>query len=157
MIYGNKFYNYNKKSFDDVNFIIDTLSPEDKKYIMLDEGEKYLQPEEYKYIFKRTIMYNDNIPVCFVDLLIDGNNLNIIYATNSNYRGLGFASSTLKESFDYVDNHKNKLKKINIKQIVWGVYTSNKVSIHLATKFGFKLDKKSYSDDKKMVNYIKKL
>ena len=144
------------KTKNDVDSIIKTMSSDDKEKLAIHKGEGYLTYEQGSAVVKRILEKQGNKPISFFDLLDDGDNINVALGTRAGkkYRGKGYANSAVSKGMDWVDKNKDL---IGNKNIVWGVRTDNKGSIRLAEKHGFKLDPNSYSDDKKWVNYVKKL
>ena len=129
---------------------------EDDKNKILAGSEEYLTFEQGSSVIKRFLKEYGDTPISFFDLLDDGNSINVIVGTRSGdqYRGKGYASEIVKEGMNWIEKNKGKLSQ---EKVVWGVRVDNNASIKLAEKSGFKLDKSSYSDDKKWVNYEKKI
>ena len=86
----------------------------------------------------------------------DNNELQVALATRSGdeYRGKGYGYKTAKKGMDWIESHREDFLD---KTVIWGVRTDNEGSIRIAKKLGFEMDKSSYSDDKRWVNYTKKI
>lgn len=143
------------KTKGDVEDIINSMNKEDKDKVLAGSKE-YLSYEQGSAVVKRVLKKIGDKPVSFFDILDDGDSLNLAMGTRSGkeYRGRGYGSEVAKKGVKWIEDHKDELDQT---QVVWGVKTSNKASIRIAEKNGFKLDKDSYSDDHEWVNYVKKL
>jgi GNAT superfamily N-acetyltransferase len=159
---GKKHYMYRDRTIKagktkgDVEDIIKTMSKDEKDKLALDEDGSYLSFEQGSAVIKRVLKKVGDTPVAFFDVLDDGDSINLAMGTRSGdqYRGKGYASKAAKEAMDYLDKN---VQKYGGKKVVWGVRTDNAASIRIAEKNGFKLNKNSYSDDGKWVNYEKRI
>lgn len=142
---------YASKTKKDVDDIIDTMSETDKKYLVLDNGS-YLSIQQGKHLVKRFIEKIDKTPVAFLDLLEDGNNINIVIGTRSGdiYRRKGYATIIAKKGKEYLDKHYSEFDKA-----IWGVEKNNIYSISIAKKLGFEYEPESEGNDG-FINYIYK-
>lgn len=143
------------KTADKVNNIIDSMNPDDKNKILAGD-DAYLTAEQGSAVIKRFLKEEGDTPIAFFDLLDDGDSINVIVGTRSGdkYRGKGYGSKVVKSGMDWLDKNSSKLSQ---KKVVWGVRTDNEASIKIAKKNNFKLNKNSYSDDGKWVNYERKI
>ena len=139
----------------DVDDIISTMSREDREKLAV-EDSGYLSFEEGSNVAKRVLLKDGDIPVAFFDVLDDGYTFNLAMGTRNDtkYRGKGYASSAAAEGMKLVDQNASKFGKT---KVVWGVRVDNEASIRIAKKNGFKIDRRSYSDDGSWVNYEKKI
>lgn len=140
----------------DVDRIINSLNEDDRNKVLAGD-DHYLNTKEGRAVIHRTLAKSGLKNVAFVDMLDDGSSVNIALATDSKYHGKGYASKSAQKAMDWADKHKDQLKRDGKDELVWGVRTDNAASRKIAKKNGFKLDKNSYSDDGKWVNYVKKL
>lgn len=152
--YRNRTIN-NNKSIDKVNSIINSMSDDDKDKILAGSNY-YLNFEQGSSVIKRFMKNYGDIPVSFFDVLEDESSINVILGTRSGdeYRGKGYGSKVAEQAIRWIDNNSDKLSQ---DKIVWGVRVDNKPSIRIAEKNGFVIDKNSYSDDGKWVNYERKV
>lgn len=141
---------------ENVEEIISTMSAEEKKKLCLDKDGLYLTTEQGSAVVKRVLLKDGKKPISFIDLLEDGDNLNIALGTRSEkrYRGKGYASTATKKAMDWVNSNSDKIDQTSM---VWGVRVDNLPSIKIAEDNGFVIDPDSYSDDKQWVNYVKKI
>ena len=142
------------KTKKDVEKIISTMSSDDKDKLAIgDDG--YLSYEQGSSVAKRVLLKDGNKPVAFFDILDDGTQYNVSLGTRNEerYRGKGYATKAAKRGMSYYEKNKDRLGN---KPVIWGVRTDNEPSIKIAKSLGFELDKSSYSDDGKWVNYVKK-
>ena len=114
--------------------------------------EQYLNYEDCGFIVKRVLLFDNEIPVAFFDILDDDIQYNIAVGTRSDikYRNKGYASNAAKQGMMFY----NKYKKLFKKKVIWGVRTDNIASIKIAESLGFIKDCNSYSDDNKWINYV---
>lgn len=143
------------KSTESVESIINGMSKEERDYVLAG-SDHYLNREERSTLAKRVLVKDKKgKPVSFFDLLEDGDtDLQVALGTKAgkDYRGKGYASKAAKQAIDWIDRNQDKIKQ---KNIVWGVHVSNAGSIRIAEKNGFTIDRSSYSDDGKWVNYVR--
>lgn len=142
------------KTKKDVDDIIASMSREDKHRIGIGEdfeNDGYLTIEQGEYVMKRVIKKVDDVPVAFIDLLDDGDTLNVCIGTRSGeqYRHKGYGSEVAKEAIDWFDANRDKLPQ---KKVVWGVLKDNAASIAIAEKNGFVFEEGSENDG--WVNYV---
>lgn len=143
-------------SMRDVNRIINSLNADDRDKVLAG-SDKYLNFKDGQSVLHRSLVKSGLKNVSFFDVLDDGSDIQLALATDNKYRGKGYGSKAAKDAMDWIDHNKKKLKDDGKKNVVYGVRTDNAASIAIAKKNGFKLDKNSYSKDKKWVNYVKKL
>lgn len=148
---------YYRKNAAKANTVFSTLSSKEKYYLTDDENAQYYVTEdEYrlnnrvKNIYSLVTQYK-GIPVSAIDVwqYKDDPYGEVSILTNSNYRGKGFGSDSVKRAKDWLNNSQSQ-----IQYLVWNVHTNNIPSINLATKSGFKLDE--ISDDKQWASYVYK-
>lgn len=142
------------KTKNAVEEIIGTMTADEKDKLAIDE-EGYLSFEQGSSVCKRILKKHGNTPVAFFDVLDDGDAFQLSMGTRSgkDFRGKGYASKAASEGVAWMNKNYSKYGK---KKAVWGVRVDNKASIRIAEKNGFVLDKNSYSEDGKWVNYEKK-
>ena len=143
-------------SMRDVNRIINSLNADDRDKVLAGE-DKYLSLKDGQSVLHRSLVKSGLKNVSFFDVLDDGKDVQLALATDNAYRGKGYGSKAAKDAMDWIDRNKENLKADGKKNVVYGVRTDNDASIAIAKKNGFKLDKNSYSKDKRWVNYVKKL
>lgn len=141
------------KTKDAVDSIIGTMTSDEKNKLAIDE-DGYLSFEQGSSVCKRVLKKHGDTPVAFFDVLDDGDTFQLSIGTRSGkeFRGKGYASKAASEGVKWMNKNYSKFGK---KKAVWGVRVDNKASIRIAEKNGFKLDRNSYSDDGKWVNYEK--
>lgn len=142
------------KTKSDVDGIINTMTSDEKDKLAIDE-EGYLSYEQGSSVCKRILKKHGDTPVVFFDVLDDGDTFQLAIGTRSGkeFRGKGYASKAANEGVAWMNKNYSKYGK---KKAIWGVRVDNEASIRIAEKNGFKLDKNSYSDDGKWVNYEKR-
>ena len=153
--YGRRIKN-SEKSTKEVDDIINNLNTKEKEYVLAG-SDHYLNREERSTIAKRSIIRDKSgKAVSFMDLLEDGDNLQVALATRTGdlYRGKGYATKATQKGLDWVEHNADKLSQ---KNIIWGANVNNTASIKIAEKYGFELDNTSYSDDGRWVNYVKRI
>lgn len=135
-----------------VEDIISTLSEKEKKFLALDDDDKYLTIEQGEHVVKRFLNKVGTTPISFFDMMDDGGTINVALGTRSGeqYRGKGYASTLAKKGRDWFDKNSNKYDAM-----VWGVDKNNYPSIAIAKKLGFEYEPGSEGDDG-FVNYIYK-
>lgn len=129
------------KSF--VDEIISTLSSKERSFFGMKPSDKeYLTIQEGEFVVKRFLKKNGNIPVAFLDLLRDGDNLNVALAVRNSKdaRGKGAATELAKKAVNWANKNPDMYKKI-----VWGAKWENKASQRVAEKAGFKDEKPTNS------------
>lgn len=142
----------------EVDDIINSMNSKDRKRVLAGSN-KYLEQNQYSSVVKRSVQRDKSgKAVSFMDLLDDGDTLQVCLGTRSGkqYRGKGYGSKAASECMNWINKNKSKL---NHKQIVWGVAANNTGSIRIAEKMGFKLDPKSknFYAGEDWVNYVYKL
>ena len=127
-----------KKTEDEVEDIINSLSKKEKNLAGIKDGEKYKNPEEYKRVIKRVIIRVNKKAVAFFDLNEYDNGYNAVVFTRNEdkYRNKGYASKAIKIALKWYDENKYKYKK----PIIWWSEKRNIPSQKLAEKMGFKRD-----------------
>ena len=142
------------KTKDAVDGIISTMTSDEKDKLAIDE-EGYLSFEQGSSVCKRILKKHGDTPAAFFDVLDDGDTFQLSMGTRSgkDFRGKGYASKAASEGVAWMNKNYSKYGK---KKAVWGVRVDNKASIRIAEKNGFVIDKNSYSEDGKWVNYEKK-
>ena len=146
------------KTKQSVEDIVSTMSKVERSKLGLDDDQKeYSTFEEGAYLAKRVIKSSGNTPVAFFDLF-DYDDDGTLYAfvgtrSGDEYRGHGYATRAAKEGMKWYDANKDRL---GMKQVIWDVRIDNTASRKIANKLDFKLDKNSYSKDKKWVNYVRR-
>lgn len=135
-----------------VDEIISTMDSDDLDKLGMNSSEEYLNYEDCGFIVKRVLLFDNDTPVAFFDILDDDVQYNIAIGTRSDikYRNKGYASNAAKQGMTFF----NKYKKLFNKKVIWGVRTDNIASIKIAESLGFIRDNNSYSDDKKWINYV---
>ena len=139
----------NRKTMNDVNSIVDTMSSKDKKLLNL-HSDKYQTIEEGQKIVKRFIKRVDGVPVSFFDLTGDSTGIAVTIGTRSGdkYRNKGYAKAVAKQGKKWIDEHSNEFD-----QIVWWVRKENIGSIKTAKDIGFELDESSVLPDDPWIKY----
>ena len=135
-----------------VDEIISTMNSDDLDKLGMNSSGQYLNYKDCGFIVKRILLFDNEIPVAFFDILDDDVQYNIAIGTRSDikYRNKGYASSAAKQGMTFY----NKYKKLFKKKVIWGVRTDNIASIKIAESLGFIKDNNSYSDDNKWINYV---
>ena len=135
-----------------VDEIISTMGADDLDKLGMNSSGEYLNYEDCGFIVKRVLLFDNNIPVCFFDILDDDVQYNIAIGTRSDikYRNKGYASNAAQQGMMFF----NKYKKLFNKKVIWGVRTDNVASIKIAESLGFIKDNTSYSDDNRWINYV---
>ena len=144
------------KTRKDVDSIINSLNSDERDKVLAG-SDHYLNLEEGSNVVVRSLKKIGDKPISFFDVLEDDNNeLQVALATRSGdeYRGKGYGYKTAKKGMDWIESHREDFLD---KTVIWGVRTDNEGSIRIAKKLGFEMDKSSYSDDKRWVNYTKKI
>lgn len=129
------------KSF--VDEIVSTLSSKERSFLGMKPSDKeYLTTQEGEFVVKRFLKKNGDIPVAFLDLLRDGDNLNVALAVRNSKdaRGKGAATELAKKAVNWANKNPDVYKKI-----VWGAKWENKASQRVAEKAGFKDEKPTNS------------
>ena len=136
-----------------VDNIISTMNSDDLNKLGMNESGEYLNYEDCGFIVKRVLLFDENTPVAFFDILDDDVQYNIAIGTRSDikYRNKGYASKAAKQGMEYFIKHKLLFRN---KKIIWGVRLDNIASIKIAESLGFIRDETSYSDNNTWVNYI---
>ena len=146
------------KTEQEVDDIINSMNKKDRNRVLAGSN-KYLEQNQYSSVVKRSVQRDKSgKAVSFMDLLDDGDTLQVCLGTRSGkqYRGKGYGSKAASECMNWINKNKSKL---NHKQIIWGVAANNTGSIRIAEKMGFKLDPKSknFYEGEDWVNYVYKL
>lgn len=147
------------KTKKDVDEIISTWNKHDQKMFMLDDNDPtYLTLDQGEYVVKRFLAKYKDTPVAFFDILDDGDKLNIALGTRrgDEYRGKGYGKKVAQRGRKWLDDNKEVLS-MKYSEVVWAPYVENEASVKLAKEMGFEIDPSSYSNDGKIVNYVKKL
>lgn len=134
-----------------VEDIISTMSTEDKRRMNIGE-DGYLNIEQGEYLVKRIIEKDGNIPVSFIDLLVDGKGLDVVIGTRSGeeYRGKGYATKVAKKGLDWYNKNKDKY---GYESFNWWVLKQNTPSRKLAEKIGLELDKSTVKRNEQWIAY----
>lgn len=122
-----------------VDEIVSTLSSKEQSLLGMNPSDKeYLTMQEGEFVVKRFLKKNGDIPVAFLDLLSDGDNLNVALAVRNSEdaRGKGVATELAKKAVNWANKNPDMYKKI-----VWGTNWENKASQRVAEKAGFKDEK----------------
>lgn len=135
----------NRKTTEDVNSIVRTLTDHEKKLLNTSLNEDYIEGPEgeiraYQSLVKRIIQRDGDIPVSFLDLYTDdGISGDVAIATRNDvkYRGKGYAMMSVKELTDWFDRYGHK----QLKDLKWWAMSENAASINLAKEAGFKKQK----------------
>lgn len=141
-------YRYVSKTANDVEEIISTLSDKEKRLLGI-KSDGYIKPDQYQYVAKRFVEKYHNVPVAFLDVLYDANNVGVVAIATKNgeqYRHQGYASKLVKRAKKWLNNPKTK-DLLGVRVLVWNAFTKNEPSINLAKKHGFKYDKRSSSGE----------
>lgn len=141
------------KTRDDVESIVSNMSDKDRRLLGLHKGDEYLSIDDGKYIAKRVIARDGDIPVAFLDIYSDDKNANIVLGTRTDYQGKGYASRVTKEGMKWVDRNIGRLSHVE-----WNALYENEASKHLAEKYGFeRAPDWDYEDDiGKYATYLKR-
>ena len=139
----------NRKTMNDVNDIVSTMSKKDRKLLGLNR-KKYQTVEEGQQIVKRFIKRVNNVPVSFFDISGDSTGVAITIGTRSgdNYRNKGYAKEVAKQGKKWLDDHHDEFD-----QIVWWARKENIGSIKTAKSIGFELDESSVLPDDPWIKY----
>jgi len=156
-----------KKYVDD---IIESLSYEDAdKVLILDnmprkefntkkkKHELYLTSDEGEFVVNRALLKIGDVPVSFLDLLDNGDNLSAAIATRSGseYRRKGYAEKVAKKTDQWIKRNPDKLK--DYKYINWWSLDSNDSSKKIAENHGYTLEKKVNENGRVYSKYVKRL
>ena len=134
-----------------VDEIISTMNADDQDKLGMHESGDYLDYIDCGFIVKRVLLFDNDIPVAFFDILDDDVHYNIALGTNIKYRNKGYAKKAAEQGMQYYNKYKFIFKN---KKVIWGVRTDNIASIKIAKSLGFIIDENSYSEDNTWVNYI---
>ena len=139
----------NRKTMNDVNDIVSTMSKKDRKVLGL-QGKKYQTVEEGQQIVERFIKRADNVPVSFFDIVGDSTGVAVTIGTRSgnNYRNKGYAKAVAKQGKKWLYEHYDEFD-----QIVWWARKENIGSIKTAKDIGFELDESSVLPDDPWIKY----
>lgn len=138
-----------EKTKADVDNIVNSLNERDQKWLGTWQ-EGYLSTEQGEWVVHRVLEKHGDTPIAFVDLLRDGDDLNIALATRSGdeYRGKGYAKKLSKKAVAWAEKHPDL-----VENLTWGVRPDNITSRRLAEKLGFDI----FSEDKDWVVYKRKV
>ena len=136
-----------------VDEIISTMDSDELDKLGMNSSSQYLDYKDCGFIVKRVLLFDNDIPIAFFDILDDDVQYNIAIGTRSDikYRNKGYASNAAKQGMNYFNSHKLFFGN---KKVIWGVRADNIASIKIAESLGFIKDDSSYSDDNKWINYI---
>lgn len=136
-----------------VDEIISTMNSDDQDRLGIPDSGNYLDYNDCGFIVKRVLLFDNDIPVAFFDILDDDVQYNIALGTRFDikYRNKGYAKKAAERGMQYYKKYKFLFKN---KKIIWGVRTDNIASIKIAESLGFTKDNNSYSENNKWVNYI---
>ena len=139
----------NRKTMNDVNDIVRTMSNEDKRLLGL-HGKEYQTIKEDQQIAKRFIKKVNNVPVSFFDISGDSTGVAVTIGTRSGdkYRNKGYAKAVAKQGKNWLDKYYDEFD-----QIVWWTRKENIRSIKIAEDIGFELDESSVLPDDPWVKY----
>ena len=135
-----------------VDEIISTMDSDDLDKLGMNSSGEYLNYEDCGFIVKRVLLFDNNIPVAFFDILDDDTQYNIAIGTRSDikYRNKFYASNAAEQGMKFY----KKYKRLFNKKVIWGVRVDNIASIKIAESLGFIKDSNSYSDDNKWISYV---
>lgn len=145
------------KTNDAVNSIVETMSLREKQLLMggyTTKDQKYINSvEEGSSLAKRVLIKDKDTPVSFFDIWDDGDYLNVALGTRNeeSYRHKGYAKKAASRGMKWYESNKDKYGSV---PIIWGVHETNKGSIAIAKKMGFKYEKGSKNKDG-WLNYVK--
>lgn len=139
------------KTKSDVDSIVNSLSIDDKELLgcSAEDNWEYLSLDQGEHVIKRSMLYIDDVPVSFFDLLDDADHINVALATHPEYRGNGYASKVASDAMNWLIRHPEISRG---REVAWGVREDNLGSISIAESLGFERDDNSYNDG--WVNYI---
>lgn len=139
----------NRKTMDDVNDIVNSMSSKDRKLLNL-HSKTYQTLEDGKNIVKRFVKRVDGVPVSFFDVTGDSTGVAVTIGTRSGekYRNKGYAKSLARKGKKWLDEHYDEFD-----QIVWWARKENAGSIKTAESIGFELDESSVLPDDPWIKY----
>lgn len=131
--------NANVKTTDDANRIVSSISNNEKKLLGATEKGPWINQKEENevssVIAKRFIQKRENRPVSMLEVYDNNDGVGrIALATDSAFRGRGYASQNIQKAKRWFDSKKNKT--INV--LLWSAHKSNLSSQKLALANGFK-------------------
>lgn len=132
-----------RKTTDEVNEIVNTLTDKEKKLLGTSLNENYIEGVEgeiklYPSLMKRFVQKVGDVPVSMLDVWDDkgdGSTGQVAIATRNdpNYRGKGYALKTTKELTKWFDKYGSK----RMSELQWFVKKENTPSINVAKGAGF--------------------
>lgn len=121
------------KTKKDVDDIVNSLSPEDRRKLGLRPDEKeYLSLEGGEWVAKRILLKHGDKPVAFFDVFADDKTANISLAVRTDEQGKGYGKIVTEKGMQYVNKNLNKWQHVE-----WNAIYDNYASRHLAEKYGF--------------------
>lgn len=139
------------KTKKDVDAIVNSLSPSDKKRLGVNQNGEYLSLEEGENIMKRIILKDGDAPVAFLDIFDEGTNgkgktdVSVALAVANNQHGKGYGSKVAKKGSDWIDKHLDEFG-----MVWWTTAPDNVASQKLAEKNGWKYSNKDSNEDWKI-------
>lgn len=140
-LYQSKTEQYVRKTGDDVQSIVDSMSKRELEMLGADPGKPYMSEEGVQYVAKRFIKKVGDTPVAFLDIEFDedgGNEGHIVVGTKSGeqYRGKGYASEMVKTAKEWLETPEAK-EILKMNTLTWYADPENNASIGLGKKYGF--------------------
>ena len=126
---------------DDVNRIVDTLSPKEKRLLGMKKNEKKWFPDDgiaraemASNIAKTFIQYDGKKPVAFLEIWDNGTNTGeIVIATDPQYRGTGITRKNIQKAKRWFNGPAN----LYLTDLQWNNRKENAKSGQIAARFGF--------------------
>lgn len=135
----------NKPYTDDVNDIVRTLSKKERGLLGAEDGEEWIDKSTEKETLankaKTFVTKQGDIPVSFIEVWSNGGRTGQIALATRNdpkYRGKGYASKNVEQVIKWADRYGNR----SLDELEWIAENTNKPSLNLAKKYGFKEDEK---------------
>ena len=138
-----------RRSTKDVQDIVDSITPNERRLLGGTPGKPYLTPEEVTDVAKRFVKKVENTPVAFLDVYYGRKNagsIAIVTRGENQYRGKGYASELVQKAKDWLDTPQAK-EVLEINTLDWFARRTNDPSIGLAKKYGF-TERDDYKKDK---------
>lgn len=140
-----------EKSRKDVDAIVSSLSPKDRRMLVGNPDDIYLTREQGEFVVKRFLLKEGKTPVAFLDVLGSGSNLvkddvSIAIAVSGEHQGKGYGYEVAKKGMDWIEKNRDMFNSIE-----WSAFKENDRSQNLAKKLGFE-----YSGEDEEFNIYKK-
>lgn len=147
-LYQSKTEGYVRKTGGDVQSIVDSISPKERRMLGGIPGTDYMPEDEIKDVAKRFIKKVGDTPVAFLDINYgrEGEgSVAIVTRSGEQYRGKGYASEMVKMAKDWLETPEAK-EILQMKTLNWYAHRENDPSIALGKKHGFD-EREDYKDD----------